>query len=131
MSTSVSCSLLRECCVLLFCFKQRTAYDMRISDWSSDVCSSDLADGDRLLPRHSCRAADLAVVALHAGLAQGGGGAHRRSAPTAAAAGADQIGRASCRARVCPYVLISEVPVSLKQNKQQRGQAMERQVHQE
>src|SRR3546814_18440502 len=29
-------------CVLcaLFCFKQKTAYDMRISDWSSDVCSS-------------------------------------------------------------------------------------------
>src|SRR3546814_8021240 len=24
------------------CFKQKTAYDMRISDWSSDVCSSDL-----------------------------------------------------------------------------------------
>src|SRR3546814_2728204 len=28
------------CCV--FFFKQKTAYDMRISDWSSDVCSSDL-----------------------------------------------------------------------------------------
>src|SRR3546814_6095987 len=25
-----------------FCFKQKTAYGMRISDWSSDVCSSDL-----------------------------------------------------------------------------------------
>src|SRR3546814_7559438 len=25
-----------------FCFKQRTAYEVRISDWSSDVCSSDL-----------------------------------------------------------------------------------------
>src|SRR3546814_5844869 len=24
-----------------FCFKQKTAYDMRINDWSSDVCSSD------------------------------------------------------------------------------------------
>src|SRR3546814_9134017 len=32
-------------CVLLcfFFFKQKTAYEMRISDWSSDVCSSDLA----------------------------------------------------------------------------------------
>src|SRR3546814_18310803 len=29
-------------CVLLFFFKQKTAYEMRISDWSSDVCSSDL-----------------------------------------------------------------------------------------
>src|SRR3546814_3689795 len=28
---------------LLFFFKQKTAYEMRISDWSSDVCSSDLA----------------------------------------------------------------------------------------
>src|SRR3546814_6801558 len=28
----------------LFFFKQKTAYDLRISDWSSDVCSSDLAD---------------------------------------------------------------------------------------
>src|SRR3546814_9261360 len=32
------------CCleVFFFCFKQKTAYEMRISDWSSDVCSSDL-----------------------------------------------------------------------------------------
>src|SRR3546814_10567257 len=30
---------------LFFCFfKQKTAYEMRISDWSSDVCSSDLFD---------------------------------------------------------------------------------------
>src|SRR3546814_15043945 len=30
------------CCLLVFFFKQKTAYEMRISDWSSDVCSSDL-----------------------------------------------------------------------------------------
>src|SRR3546814_17606438 len=30
------------CCYFSF-FKQKTAYEMRISDWSSDVCSSDLA----------------------------------------------------------------------------------------
>src|SRR3546814_5560873 len=30
-------------CVFFFFFKQKTAYEMRISDWSSDVCSSDLA----------------------------------------------------------------------------------------
>src|SRR3546814_2336450 len=32
-------------CLIVFCicfFKQKTAYEMRISDWSSDVCSSDL-----------------------------------------------------------------------------------------
>src|SRR3546814_9078543 len=34
-----------------FFFKQKTAYEMRISDWSSDVCSSDLNDeGRRLTP---------------------------------------------------------------------------------
>src|SRR3546814_11339502 len=30
------------CYMLFFFFKQKTAYEMRISDWSSDVCSSDL-----------------------------------------------------------------------------------------
>src|SRR3546814_5708167 len=29
-------------CSVIFFFKQKTAYEMRISDWSSDVCSSDL-----------------------------------------------------------------------------------------
>src|SRR3546814_2216311 len=29
-------------CIFVFFFKQKTAYEMRISDWSSDVCSSDL-----------------------------------------------------------------------------------------
>src|SRR3546814_11456292 len=29
-------------CVFFFFFKQKTAYELRISDWSSDVCSSDL-----------------------------------------------------------------------------------------
>src|SRR3546814_4682836 len=29
--------------MVFFFFKQKTAYEMRISDWSSDVCSSDLA----------------------------------------------------------------------------------------
>src|SRR3546814_4258543 len=32
------------CCFFCFFFKQKTAYEMRISDWSSDVCSSDLED---------------------------------------------------------------------------------------
>src|SRR3546814_19537082 len=34
--------MLYEVVTYSFCFKQKTAYDMRISDWSSDVCSSDL-----------------------------------------------------------------------------------------
>src|SRR3546814_13980215 len=40
---------------LLFCFKQKTAYEMRISDWSSDVCSSDLL---HRLPRRDGRMRD-------------------------------------------------------------------------
>src|SRR3546814_1634548 len=32
-------------CMFFFFFKQKTAYEMRISDWSSDVCSSDLLVG--------------------------------------------------------------------------------------
>src|SRR3546814_10383395 len=36
---------LRICCSFFF-FKQKTAYEMRISDWSSDVCSSDLPNPD-------------------------------------------------------------------------------------
>src|SRR3546814_6593584 len=31
-------------CLCFFFFKQKTAYEMRISDWSSDVCSSDLGE---------------------------------------------------------------------------------------
>src|SRR3546814_7865411 len=37
------------CSLFFFFFKQKTAYEMRISDWSSDVCSSDL---EREEPRH-------------------------------------------------------------------------------
>src|SRR3546814_1943255 len=33
--------VINVCCIFFFC-KQKTAYEMRISDWSSDVCSSDL-----------------------------------------------------------------------------------------
>src|SRR3546814_10338372 len=35
------CFLLYLFCSFFFFFKQKTAYEMRISDWSSDVCSSD------------------------------------------------------------------------------------------
>src|SRR3546814_9014850 len=57
-----------------FFFKQKTAYDMRISDWSSDVCSSDLHFRDR----HEIARIDLRFIflgaarphgALHPGLA--------------------------------------------------------------
>src|SRR3546814_4528194 len=37
----------------VFFFKQKTAYEMRISDWSSDVCSSDLRGGGRSSARET------------------------------------------------------------------------------
>src|SRR3546814_811238 len=37
-------------CVLVFFFKQKTAYEMRSSDWSSDVCSSDLIESGWVPP---------------------------------------------------------------------------------
>src|SRR3546814_7709306 len=40
-----------------FFFKQKTAYEMRISDWSSDVCSSDLRASRRHLQRSARRSA--------------------------------------------------------------------------
>src|SRR3546814_1413644 len=36
---------------MFFFFKQKTAYEMRISDWSSDVCSSDLIDTTEMIVR--------------------------------------------------------------------------------
>src|SRR3546814_9063632 len=47
----------------IFFFKQKTAYEMRISDWSSDVCSSDLIERTlaavELLDRRRCYPAEL------------------------------------------------------------------------
>src|SRR3546814_10260994 len=44
VSELLSCMLISVMFVFFFFFKQKTAYEMRISDWSSDVCSSDLTD---------------------------------------------------------------------------------------
>src|SRR3546814_7329871 len=49
--------------ILLFFFKQKTAYEMRISDWSSDVCSSDLLVDDIA----SLRAAGRDVLVVSSG----------------------------------------------------------------
>src|SRR3546814_1707328 len=56
-----------------FLFKQKTAYEMRISDWSSDVCSSDLG---AFLPQHvtwGWRMLPMPVIAAVHGVAFGGG----------------------------------------------------------
>src|SRR3546814_7431558 len=65
-------------CVLcfVFFFKQKTAYEMRISDWSSDVCSSDLMR----LARHRGHRADHRGIddVVRPELAVDHGGAHLR-----------------------------------------------------
>src|SRR3546814_3819762 len=50
--------------VIFFFFKQKTAYEMRISDWSSDVCSSDL-----LVAARDAARSGVALVVTATGLA--------------------------------------------------------------
>src|SRR3546814_12208209 len=119
---------------------------MRISDWSSDVCSSDL------LAQHLLYAAVGMVEAvdrqrLHEDAVDGVARMQRpvrvlehhlhqlveglvapRALPlpgdgdAAAPVGIEEIGRASCRERVCQYVSMSVVAVSLKKKKLQPSQ---------
>src|SRR3546814_8248513 len=50
--------------LIIFCFKQKTAYEMRISDWSSDVGSSDLGGYEAAEPNGKpCRSQRIAIVA--------------------------------------------------------------------
>src|SRR3546814_9195829 len=60
---------------LFFFFKQKTAYEMRISDWSSDVCSSDLASPDKTL-NFLCSSRLLALRRLAGTAGVGGAGEH-------------------------------------------------------
>src|SRR3546814_19331886 len=55
---------------MFFFFKQKTAYEMRISDWSSDVCSSDLLEGKTAPPLKGELTPREAIEALlaHSGL---------------------------------------------------------------
>src|SRR3546814_1820181 len=74
----------------IFFFKQKTAYEMRISDWSSDVCSSDLLARRQ---RHPVVGDAKSVPPAEA---------HRHQ--PLRRLGDPEIGRASCRERVCQYV---------------------------
>src|SRR3546814_2572603 len=100
---------------LFFFFKQKTAYEMRISDWSSDVCSSDLAaaytPAGELLVKAELRDGKLLIstdlsqsrsVALWKGLS--GDGLQLKMQPAPDCPARPKIGRASCRERVCQYV---------------------------
>src|SRR3546814_1381453 len=98
---------------VVFFFKQKTAYDMRISDCSSDVCSSDLDPGGMFVGRgevdmqlhDEVRRHDDSTPPRRLGHLQ-----ERRETADARRVMHDhvyrpaQIARASCRGRVWPYV---------------------------
>src|SRR3546814_3454899 len=103
--------------MLCFFFKQKTAYEMRISDWSSDVCASDLRARVRPRPRNErdrrSDRRDRAPPSTGETLLAPPGARHGPAllvpAPRLVAAHhrADvlaEIGRASCRERVGQYV---------------------------
>src|SRR3546814_6570716 len=102
--------------VYVFFFKQKTAYEMRISDWSSDVCSSDLYWGFWERSTFSADIAEIEGVNLALGTPLGADDCHnadrlarlpgtinsKTGRPTAFIMA--KIGRSSCRERVCQYV---------------------------
>src|SRR3546814_19685890 len=127
-----------ECLCL---FKQKTAYELRISDWSSDVCSTDLLEFIAAEPPDQPLVADRALKPLCDLLEQFVAGLvaervvdrleaieieqeQRGRAIGAPRLGESlierplhllaEIGRASCRERVCQYVSIEGVAGSLK-----------------
>src|SRR3546814_3952697 len=92
------------CIVVFFFFKQKTAYEMRISDWSSDVCSSDLGKLERVTvsaqawqTKARCRLRAFPVAFAHVSPAWKP--LHVRPTHPAAPRRLAQIGRASCRER--------------------------------
>src|SRR3546814_10904194 len=94
--------------VFLFVFKQKTSYVMRISDWSSDVCSSDLriaAEGRQRGPKRKAHAQPADQhLRLRARQNFSAGQCSQRFFRAAETTVHQQIGRASGRERVCQYV---------------------------
>src|SRR3546814_5839987 len=105
--------------MFVFFFKQKTAYEMRISDWSSDVCSSDLCHASGHPSRlhrdltNAFGSKDYAREELIAEMGSAFLCAALGIVPTVRHADyiaswlevlREEIGRASCRERVCKYV---------------------------
>src|SRR3546814_9559597 len=105
-------------CVFFF-FKQKTAYEMRISDWSSDVCSSDLAEHRFIGGNGQIAGIERAEGAAEAPAVDGGDGRALEPAQAAepAVGGALRLARghrseerrvgkecvSTCRSRWSPY----------------------------
>src|SRR3546814_9841615 len=110
------------CFNVFFFFKQKTAYEMRISDWSSDVCSSDLRaeqmphavafEEQREVERAGRHGLEIIGAVEEGGAVEIG----RADLAQRFEEIIGEIGRASCRERGCQYLSISVVAVSLKQN---------------
>src|SRR3546814_1452672 len=103
------CTCCVSVCVFLFC-KQKTAYERRISDWRSDVCSSDLVGA-------APAAKTAPEVAPAEGQAEPAAAEPHPDPPSVAGHKlierqvlfgnpdkASETGRAACRERVCQYV---------------------------
>src|SRR3546814_2158929 len=93
-----------------FFFKQKTAYEMRISDWSSDVCSSDLPIGGNMAGLQG-EISDPQIMHLIVQIVwnlqlteTGFDGDLPPGNPADKQIVILEIGRASCRERVCQYV---------------------------
>src|SRR3546814_5750328 len=87
--------LLVWCRCFFFFFKQKTAYEMRISDWSSDVCSSDLGEPAEIGVRPVAFAPEHRREAVQPGAQPGEGRSEER-----------RVGKecvSTCRSRWPPY----------------------------
>src|SRR3546814_15619443 len=112
-------------CDIVFFFKQKTAYEMRISDWSSDVCSSDLqwplfgqlaklqrsVFVDRKARTSHLQASELgrrlaagdSMILFPEGTSDDGNRILPFKSALLSVAELEEIGRASGRERVCKY----------------------------
>src|SRR3546814_4419762 len=86
----------------VFFFMQKTAYEMRISDWSADVCSSDLSSSGSSCSK-SKRVASASSLEIGFQPSSDSGESAVRHFGFGRSF-QNQIGRASCRERVCQYV---------------------------
>src|SRR3546814_7812478 len=102
MGVGVIMSVLFGVCIFVCFFKQKTAYEMRISDWSSDVCSSDLPRSDHYNTESGVIIYDHAFAdELRQAILRD---TEPQNAWVIAPRRPVEIGRASCRERVCQYV---------------------------